>query len=1071
MINYDYKFLKSKGFFENQREYGEDGKDIIVDIDNYLAYVEVSDNNEVDELKKLISDKYPRIEMIYFYYQTDNKIKVFRRTGGVKWFYYSDAISKPERKKGKQDKLKKFSPDNVDILFDIKDVMDKFYKDLWTHRLEMAKSITEPLTDNDKLFIAQHFIDRLVFFYFLAQLGIIKVEYGEENSYIILNKNKTKEFFKDLIKNLDDEELCSFLNKIFFEGFGNDKNIEEKKLIPILYNVKNIGKIIVRVPYLNGGLYRVKKFNGIEETKIKFNGTKNLIETLNKYNWVIGEYAEEDDDSVGSLTPEVMGHVYEKFVVGLENIGEVKLDEIKIDKEVKIGRKKVGAFYTPEEITKYISENTIVPYLFDKLEVSEQYKDFDDFVENASSDLLKKSLETLNNIKILDPACGSGHFLVCAGELLFNMKNGICEKLKKIDESFSRKYNAYAYDEVKNIIVDNLYGVDICENAVEIAKLRLWLWLVSQLKDDSSELEPLPNLEYNIKCGNSLIGWVDESLQPTLKYAYTDKIDGIFKGLIAFSQSVEEREALKKARDLLKLMKGNILDNYVETLHILYKIYRVSSGYKAIQLKEILDDIRKVIYNSVNPAFLNYINSEIKSKSKKIVDDDFESLNPFHWRVDFGFIIKEGFDVIIGNPPYGNILMDIEKKILEKGKILDVIKTDKKGKGTKNTAALFIERSKYLLKNSGYLGFIVPKAILHVSEWEKTRKFLLEKVNIKRVVDNGKAFKDVELEMATIIFKNGNGCKNADNVVVHSLYLYNYTKYSTRPYSIDMKYLTSKRFVTEMDEEKEKIVSTILKDSVLLGDISENYKGLSVNNKVSSEKTENSVEILRGNDIQRYYLRSKSYIDKKYLENINFKGSNLQFQEILAHIQNPRPHIKITGVYLEKPLLNLNTITNVKLISDEFDDKYILLLLHSELINWYVYKYIYINSVRTMHFSGSYIEDIPIKLSDNQDMFVKLCNCLILLNQAEYGDKYSEIITYIEDIANLLIYELYLGEVIGYELTKLLSGKILKLGDISSIEEFILELKDNQDIQRIMNNIKNNNYVKIIMGGYCNDSK
>ena len=1056
MVNYNYQFLKRRGFFKNQRIINKDDYDIIMDTDNYLAYMEVKDNIEVEELKELILNNYPKIELLYFHYQTDNKIKVFRRIGEVKWFYYSDNISKPDRKKSRQNKLKKFSPDNIEVLFDIKDVMDKFYKDLWTHRLEMAKSITEPLTDNDKLFIAQHFIDRLVFFYFLAQLGIIEVNIdsndskGEIHNYK-LNKTKTKEFFNELLNNFEDDELHSILNKIFFEGFGNSERVDEKGFSSFNIPMNSIN-ITIKVPYLNGEIYRVKEFNGIKETEIKFKGIKNLIKTLNQYDWVIGEYADEDDDSVGSLTPEIMGHVYEKFVVGLENIGEIKLDEIEIGKEVKIGRKRVGAFYTPEEITKYISENTIIPYLFDKLEVSEQFKDFDDFVEKASSDLLKKALDILNDIKILDPACGSGHFLVCAGELLFNMK---CKIYGKLDNKCD------AYKMIKNIIMDNLYGVDICESAVEITKLRLWLWLVSQLKDDSSELGHLPNLEYNIKCGNSLIGWIDESLQPTLKCSYTDRINRIFKDLIAFSQNVEERERLKKARDLLKLT--NFLDNYVEALYILYRICRVSSGYKAVQLKEILENVREAIYDSVNPEFLNYINDKIKSNSKKISDKDFENLNPFHWRVDFGIIIKNGgFDIIIGNPPYGNILSDIEKKILEKGKILDVIKTDKKGKGTKNTAAIFIERSKYLLKNNGYLGFIVPKAILYVSEWEKTRKFLLDMVDIKRVVDNGKAFKDVKLEMATIIFKN---CNNgADKIIVHNLYLYEYSKYSTCPYHIDKKYLTCKRFITEVDDTKEKILSIILENSVLLGSISNNYKGLSVNNKVSNEKTENSVEILRGNDVQRYYLRSKSYIDKRYLKNITFNGSKLQFQEILAHIQNPKPHIKITGVYLEEPLLNLNTITNIELTSDEFDDKYILLLLHSKLINWYVHKYIYINSIRTMHFSGVYLNDIPIKLTHNQDMFIKLCSSLILLNQNRYRDKYNELISYIEDISDLLVYELYLGKVIGYELTNSIKNDILQLEDISSIENFVFKLKNNDKIRKIINNIKNNTYIKIIQG-------
>ncbi len=712
MVSYDYQFLKNKGFFENQRKFNEDGKDIIVDIDNYLAYVGVRDNDEANELKKLISDNYPKIEIIYFHYPTDNKIKVFRRIGEVKWFYYSDNLRK-DRKKSKADKLNKFSPDNLDVLFDIKDVMDTFYKELWTHRLEMAKSITEPLTDNDKLFIAQHFIDRLVFFYFLAQLGIIEVTINSngETYNFKLNKTGTKRFF-GLFGNFKDNELHTLLNKIFFEGLGNGEYADDKGFVELTTSMSNMD-ITVKVPYLNGGLYRVKEFKGIKETNIKFEGIRKLIETLNQYNWVIGEYAEEDDDSVGSLTPEIMGHVYEKFVVGLENIGEIELDKIEIGKEVKIGRKKVGAFYTPEEITKYISENTIILYLFDRLEVSEQYKDFNEFVDNGTPELLKKSLEVLNDIKILDPACGSGHFLVCAGELLFNMKNTICEKLEDVDNSFSRKHNAY--NEVKNIIVDNLYGVDICDSAVEITKLRLWLWLVSQLNDDSSELKPLPNLEYNIKWGNSLIGWVDESLQPTLKYAYTDKIDGIFKGLIAFSQSVEEREDLKKARDLLKSVSGNILDNYIEALYILYKIYRVSSGYKAVQLKGILESVRGVIYDSVNSAFLNYINSKIKTKSKKISNDEFKSLNPFHWRVDFGWIIiNGGFDVVIGNPPYGNLLSNNEKSIAKCIYMSD----------TSEIAGLFVERGINILKNKGYLSYIITFAITFNKKLPKTREIL-----------------------------------------------------------------------------------------------------------------------------------------------------------------------------------------------------------------------------------------------------------------------------------------------------------------------------------------------------------
>ena len=351
--------------------------------------------------------------------------------------------------------------------------------------------------------------------------------------------------------------------------------------------------------------------------------------------------------------------------------------------------------------------------MFDKLGL-EEYNEllnpreaYDDFVEKASEEELKKALEVLNSTRVLDPACGSGHFLVSAGNLLFDLKECICNRLVE-EFGFERELDDYA--EVKKIIVDNLYGVDISETAVEIAKLRLWLWLVSQLKE-SENIEPLPNLEYNIKCGNSLIGWVDEKLQPTLKYAYTDKIEGIFKGLIAFCENVDERERLIKARDLLKSVKGNILDNYVEAFHLLYEIYKTSHGHKATQLKEILEDIRKVIYDCVNPAFLNYINEKLKRN--KVSEKEFGSSKPFHWKVDFGWIIKSGgFDVVIGNPPYirAKDIPVIEKEIFNKIYYSPF--------GSYDIFVIFIERCVCLTRQKGYTSLITSNKPL-VADYAK----------------------------------------------------------------------------------------------------------------------------------------------------------------------------------------------------------------------------------------------------------------------------------------------------------------------------------------------------------------
>jgi len=747
-VVYNLDYLKSKGFFEDYGELEIDGKKVIWDKDNYLAYVELENLEELEEFHKKLKKEYVRYEYFYYYIPKENKVKVFKRGCSVA-FTYSDRISRSDVRESKKDKLNKFSPENLNVLFDTKDVMDRFYNELWQLRLEMAKSIKKPIKDKDKLLVVQHFMDRLVFFYFLCQLGIVKVKYsidGESYEYT-MNKQTTKEFFEFLIENLNDSELQKLLNSIFFEGLGNEHRVNSNGYVDVHVKVGE-WEFDISVPYLNGGLFREKKITTennteIRESEIEFTGIKELIATLNKYNWVIGDYDEGDEESVLNLTPEILGHVYEKFVVGLENIGEdVKLSELKYDRNgLKYGRKKIGAYYTPEEITSYISENTIIPYLFDKLGL-EKYNEmlnprvaFDDFVENATEEELKKALEVLNNIKVLDPACGSGHFLVSAGLLLFDLKECICNKLAE-EFGFERELDDYA--EVKKIIVDNLYGVDISETAVEIAKLRLWLWLVSYLKNNEN-IEPLPNLEYNIKCGNSLIGWLNEKLeQLPLEYAYDDKIEGIFKGLVTFCKDKKKKEMLLKAKELLKSTSGNILDNYVEAFHLIYEIYKVSSGSEALHLKEILEDIRERVYKSVNFAYLNYINSKLKKKDR-IKEDDLLKLKPLHWRIDFGWIIKNGgFDVVIGNPPY---IMEVREnkdlfRIYQKMPIGWKYYEQKM-----DIFYFFIEQGIDLLKENGYLGFIVQEYWISRSYAKKLRHKVFSETTPKNFI----LFKDFKV--------------------------------------------------------------------------------------------------------------------------------------------------------------------------------------------------------------------------------------------------------------------------------------------------------------------------------------
>lgn len=191
-----------------------------------------------------------------------------------------------------------------------------------------------------------------------------------------------------------------------------------------------------------------------------------IFEFLNSYHWIIEDVkaTEENEDRI--LTPEILGHVYERSVVEWESEGFEKEAENAIKKITE--RKKKGVYYTPEPITGYISNNTIIPYLLDKL--GNKYSSFDELVESKNKKDMKDVIKILDEIKVLDPACGSGAFLIKASEVIFNLK-------RRLNYSLKNKQNFY--DLKMNIITENIYGVDILAGAIEISKLRLWLWLIS----------------------------------------------------------------------------------------------------------------------------------------------------------------------------------------------------------------------------------------------------------------------------------------------------------------------------------------------------------------------------------------------------------------------------------------------------------------------------------------------------------------------------------------------------------------------------------------------------------------
>jgi len=424
--------------------------------------------------------------------------------------------------------------------------------------------------------IAQVVMNRLIFIKFLQSKGII----GED---ILGYLSEVKE-----------DELTPKLRQLFFGAM----NTPEDDRFDIDERFKDI-------PYLNGSLFvhtEVETKN--IDYKVKAEILKKVIEFLDSFKFV----HKEQFGNESSIDPEILGYIFERAMTATD-------------------RKGTGAYYTPKPITKYISENTIYPCIVDKtnevLKTEKGYKDTE--LIKDIEELFILPATTLNDIwnkiilkiRVLDNACGSGAFLLAAANILFELNRRINDKLGLRNSDTTLK---------KLILINNLYGVDINPNGIEIAKLRLWLWLVDSYEPE--RVEPLPNIDYNLRVGNSLIGYVDVSE---------------FKGAeLTLANWLWDEEKATLASMLKE--RNNLIQEY-----------KKAEGEEA---KELHESIKR--FDEQISALLNTdLYRKFREKKIELTREEFLRLNPFHWGFEFyeAFDLEKskedrGFDVVIGNPPY-----------------------------------------------------------------------------------------------------------------------------------------------------------------------------------------------------------------------------------------------------------------------------------------------------------------------------------------------------------------------------------------------------------------------------------
>ncbi len=672
---------------------------------------------------------------------------------------------------------------------------DRFQKEHDTF-LDFIEGIT---SQADRDWYASLMLNRLMFVYFIQKKGLLATSgRGELDG----DRDYLSHKLTEVQARYDNNHFYSFyryfLLRLFHEGLGRRERSPE------------LEALLGNVPYLNGGLFDVHILEReYPDIQIADEAFEHMFAFFNEFDWHLDDRPLRNDREIN---PDVLGYIFEKY----------------------INQKQMGAYYTKEDITGYISKNTIIPRLLEETEqkcliaftpdgfvwsllrrdpdryiyeavkhgcdlplpqeieagihdvgqrgewnkpAPEAYAlpteiwrevvarrtryeevraklangaitsvndlitynlDICQFAQDVITysegvDLLNAFYASLETITILDPTCGSGAFLFAALNILEPLYEACLDRMQemvaerdRLEALDTQRRAAYPgsyiprfrdilvqvarhpnrrYFILKSIIINNLYGVDIMEEAVEICKLRLFLKLVAQI-ERYQHIEPLPDIDFNIRAGNTLIG---------------------------FAALQEVRKALE--RDLRSALSSR--DALVRIEQKAQEVERAFHDFRTMQTAinvdpELMADMKQQVrsqLHALNDELDRYLAGEYGIDRSNIPNEaEYEerfkqwrqSHQPFHWFVEFYGIMKNGgFDVIIGNPPYVEYRAVRNRYTLPAGQYLS--------ESASNLYAFCMERSARLLHQEGRFGMIVPAGLLGLDEAVDLRKILLQR--------------------------------------------------------------------------------------------------------------------------------------------------------------------------------------------------------------------------------------------------------------------------------------------------------------------------------------------------------
>jgi hypothetical protein len=878
---------------------------------------------------------------------------------------------------------------------------------------------------------------------------IIFIKFVQKKGWMGVDASSTKwldgdyRFLENGFANFQHQDLfySTFLEPLF-------EALDEPNRSNDIFKVTN-----TRVPYLSGGLFELedKKTKNINFPKQYFEG---LFEFLDRYNFTIDEN-DTNDHEVG-IDPEMLGHIF-------ENLLEDNKDK--------------GAFYTPKEIVRYMCQESLKEYLKTSLENNKQWPkdetEATDFEQALHNFVTKKEAggiiefeetiaRALKEVKICDPAIGSGAFPM-------GLLNEIFQLVHKLHEANSDKVErvwelkGWQPNLVKqNIIQNSIYGVDIEKGAVDVARLRFWLSLIV----DEPEPKALPHLDYKIVVGNSLVSKLD------------DTIIDIDWDLVA--EDIVEKDLFGKAKP--KQFNAFEIENNEKQKQLLKQISdkqkavfdpnsdeeKLSFEIRNLKIELLCEQLQLMVGRQNIPKEPKIADYQNKPKAKFVQDQNkyFETLGwkdqitkleklkkqpeaPLHffdWKLDFPEIMNEqvtdivGFDIVIGNPPWGSGL-DNDLKYLK-------IKYPNTTKEHVDSYKIFIDASLVFLKKHGCLSMIVPNTFLRQSRLKDLRKLLLNKSIISIVNLGENIFEEVVAPSCIIVCKN-----SIDNKNHYITYLdISDLKLQVRKneLTISTNYVKIEQNVFQSNSELA-FTPSIIKHRVsisLLGDFNEfqcKDVGLQCQRKnvgkearaksdlaqrifLSEPYNEDSVMYWKGRDFERYkILKYTGRYFRTDFKSLLKPNETVYFNET---VYNTAPKIIfrqtadciIATIDESKRWFDGSVIGLIPNIISKYNIKYILGLLNSKYLKWYYHKIVNEEGRVFAQVKLSKVKQLPIRIIDfenKQEIILhdKMVNLVKLIISAKEKDLNDSIISLEQQIDNLVykLYELTYDEVLVVE--------------------------------------------------------